>query len=127
MSLRYLDDPAALNRYLDLREERDRIDDELDALAPTILQALEMEDDERAEARGHVLSAKVRRTYAYSAEVAETAAYLRDLRARERSVGTATVESATGYIEVKASPATKADRSRALGAEAVTAALAVAA
>ena len=122
--LRHLDDPDDLERYLDLRAERDRLDAELDALAPVVLAALEAEDDGQAEARGFVLSAEVRRTYGYSAEVTETEAYLCDLRAAERASGAATVERATGYVKVSRSPATRADRARALGAEAVTAALA---
>lgn len=123
-ALRHLDDPDDLERFLDLREERDRIDAELAALAPVILAALEAEDDGQTEARGYVLAAKVRRSYAYSAEVEETAGYLRDLKARERSVGTAAVDGVTSYVEVKASRATSADRARAFAAEAVTAALA---
>ena len=83
-SLRGLDDPDDLARYLDLREERDRIDAELSALAPVILRALEDEDDGRFCVRGLTLEARVRRTYAYSEEERETAQYLSDLRAAER-------------------------------------------
>ena len=111
--LRALDDPADLRRYLDLRAERARIDAELDALAPVILAALEDEDGGRAEADGHALEACVRRTYAYSPEVVETEAYLRDLRAAERANGVATVETATGYVRVTRSPTEAADRARA--------------
>lgn len=127
MSLRYLDDPDDLRRYLDLREERDRIDAELDALAPVILRALEMEDDGKASARGFELEACVRRTYAYSDAVTEAETYVRECRAAERASGTATVDKATGYVRVTRSPVAKADTLRALGAEAVTAALAEAA
>ncbi|PAP78011.1 hypothetical protein, partial [Rubrivirga marina] len=98
--LRYLDDPADLDRFLDLREERDRIDAELDALAPTILRALEMEDDERASARGYTLEARVRRTYGYSDAVTEAERYVRDCKAAERAAGTATIDTATGYVRV---------------------------
>ena len=125
-SLRGLDDPDDLARYLDLREERDRIDAELSALAPVILRALEDEDDGRFCVRGLTLEARVRRTYAYSEEERETAQYLSDLRAAERSRGLATVTAATGYVRVSKTPAVEADRLRALGAEAVTAARAAA-
>ena len=124
--LRHLDDPADLRRFLDLRAERERIDAELDALSPVILAALDAEDDGRADADGFTLESCVRRTYAYSAEVEETAGYLRDLKARERSVGTATVDAVTAYVRVTRSPAARGDHARALGAEAVTAALAAA-
>lgn len=123
-ALRYLDDPADLDRYLDLREELDRLDAELDALAPTILQALEMEDDGRASARGYTLEACVRRTYGYSDAVTEAEVYVRECRAAERASGAAAVEAATGYVRVTRDPAAAADHARALGAEAVTAALA---
>lgn len=127
MPLRYLDDPDDLDRFLDLREERDRIDAELDSLAPVILAALEDEDDGQTSARGYVLRAKVRRTYAYPSEVADVSRYLAEIKAAARSDGTATVDKATGYVEVKASRPIEADRLRALAAEAVTAALAQAA
>ena len=120
--LRHLDDPADLRRFLDLRAERERIDAELDALSPVILAALDAEDDGRADADGFTLESCVRRTYAYSAEVEETAGYLRDLKARERAVGTTTVDAVTSYVRVTRSPAARVDRARALGAEAVTAA-----
>ena len=127
MALRTLDDPSDLDRFLDLRAERDRLDAELDALAPVILRALEDEDDGRASARGFTLEACVRRTYTYSEEERQTAAYLRDLRAAERARGLATVDTVTGYVRVTRDRARAADRTRADGAEAVTAALAAAA
>ena len=122
MPLRHLDDPADLDRFLDLREERDRIDAELEKLAPVILAALEDEDDGRDSARGFVLEARVRRTYAYSADVAEAEAYVRDCKAAERSSGVATVTAATGFVRVTRDRARDADRLRAAAAEATTAA-----
>ena len=123
-ALRALDDPADLDRYLDLRAERDRIDAALDALAPVILAALDAEDDGRTEARGFTLESCVRRTYAYSDDVAEAERYVRECKAAERASGSATVASATGYVRVTRDPAASADVARALAAEAVTAALA---
>ncbi len=125
-SLRGLDDPDDLARFLDLRAERDRIDGELAALGPVILRALEDEDDGRFCARGLTLEARVRRSYAYSEEERETAQYLSDLRAAERARGLATVTAATGYVRVTKTPAVEADRLRASAAEAVTAARAAA-
>jgi len=119
--LRALDVPRDLDRYLDLRERRDEIDTELETLARVILTALEAEDDGQTEARGYVLSAKVRRTYAYSETVAEGERYVRDCKAAERASGVATLATATGYVEVKRSPMAHADRLLALAAEAVTA------
>ena len=98
--------------------ERARIDEELAVLAPVILAALEDEDDGSTEADGHTLEACMRRTYAYSEEVVEAEAYLKDLRAAERANGTAT---ATGYVRVTRSPTEAADRApadAALAAEA---------
>ena len=112
-TLRALDDPGDLDRFLDLRAERDRIDDELAALSPVILAAVEAEDGGRFDARGLQLEACTRRGYAYSDEVRETEAYLKDLRAAERSNGTATVTTATGYVRVSANRAEARDHARA--------------
>lgn len=112
-TLRGLDDPDDLTRYLDLRAERARIDDELAALAPLILEALELEDDGRLDVRGLTLEARTKRTYAYSDEVLETEAYLKDLRAAERGNGVARLRTATGYVRVSANRADAADHARA--------------
>lgn len=122
--LRHLDDPADLDRFLDLRAERDRIDAELSALSPLILAALEAEDGERADARGFTLEARVRRTYGYSGHVTEAETYVRECKAAERASGSATLSTATGYVRVSRNAATQTDAARALGAEAVAAALA---
>lgn len=121
MPLRFLDDPADLDRYLDLREERERVDAELAALAPVILEALEAEDDGRAEARGFVLSAKVRRSYRYPQECADVARYLREIQAAARADGSAAVDTVTGYVEARRSRPSRADVLLAVEAEARTA------
>ena len=64
------------------------------------------------------MEAYVRRTYAYSEEVVETETCLKDLRAAERAHGTATVETATGYVRVTRSLTEAADRGRADAAQA---------
>ena len=120
--LRHLDDPADLDRYLDLRAERDRIDAELSALSPVILAALDAEDDGRTEARGFALESCVRRTYDYSETVTEAETYVRECKAAERASGSATVASATGYVRVSESPTARADRLRSLAAIAENAA-----
>ena len=120
--LRHLDDPADLDRYLDLRQERDRIDAELAALSPVILEALEAEDDGRAAARGLTLEARVRRTYGYSEHVREAEAYVKECKAAERASGSAALASATGYVRVERDRALAADHARATAAEAVAAA-----
>ena len=112
-TLRALDDPGDLQRYLDLRAERARIDDELATLAPLILDALEREDGGRLDVQGLTLEARTKRTYAYSDEVVETEAYLKDLRAAERSSGTAHVTTATGYVRVSFNRVAATDRARA--------------
>ena len=112
-TLRALDDPGDLQRYLDLRAERARIDDELATLAPVILDALEREDGGRLDVQGLTLEARTKRTYAYSDEVVETEAYLKDLRAAERSNGTAYVTTATGYVRVSVNRVAATNRARA--------------
>ena len=121
--LRYLDDPSDLDRYLDLRAERERIDADLAALAPVILAALDEEDDGRTEARGYLIESAVRRTYDYPAEVGQVATYLAEIKASARADGSASVADVTSFVRVKRSPTVRADRARALAAEAVTAAL----
>ena len=111
-TLRALDDPDDLRRFLDLRSERDRIDAELASLSPVILAALEAEDGSRLDVSGYVIEARIRRSYAYSDEVTETEAYLRDLRATERGNGVARVTQATGYVQVSRSRAEADDRAR---------------
>ena len=111
-TLRALDDPDDLTRYLDLRAERARIDDELAALAPVILDALEREDGQRLSVQGLLLEARTKRTYTYSDEVVETESYLKDLRAAERANGVARVRTATGYVQVSANRAEAADHAR---------------
>lgn len=123
-SLRHLDDADDLARYLDLRAERDRVDAALALLSPVILEALEAEDDGQHSARGLVLAACVRRTYAYSEHVQEAEAYVRECKAAERASGSATLATATGYVKVTRDRAVAADRARATAAEAVAAALA---
>ena len=123
-ALRHLDDPADLDRFLDLRAERERIDAELAALSPVILEALEAEDGERADARGLTLEARVRRTYGYSDHVTEVEAYVRECKAAERASGSATLATVTGYVRVSRNAASVTDRAHALGSEAVAAALA---
>ena len=99
-TLRALDDASDLDRFLDLRRERDRIDAELAALSPVILAALQAEDGGRLDVAGFTLEACTRPAYAYSPEVVETEAYLKDLRAAERKSGTARRTSATEYVRV---------------------------
>ena len=120
--LRRLDDPDDLRRYLDLRDERDRIDAALAEIAPRILAALEFEDGGRAEAYGVTLEACVRRTYTYSDDVTDAETYAREVRALERSNGLATLATATGYVRVTRSTATASDHAHATGLEATLAA-----
>ncbi|WP_412060343.1 hypothetical protein [Rubrivirga sp. IMCC45206] len=122
--LRALDDPDDLRRFLDLREERDRIDADLAQLAPVILAALDEEDDGRTEARGYVIESATRRTYDYPPEVGQVADYLAEIKATARADRSASVADVTSFIRVKRSPTVRADRARALAAEAVTATLA---
>ncbi|WP_412070395.1 hypothetical protein [Rubrivirga sp. IMCC43871] len=122
--LRALDDPADLDRFLDLRAERERIDDALAQLAPVILAALDEEDDGRTETRGYLIESATRRTYDYPPEVGEVARYLAEIKATARADRSASVVEVTEFVRVKRSPTVRADRARALAADAVTATLA---
>ena len=99
-ALRALDDPADLRRYLDLKERVRSLTAEMKALEPTIYDALENEDDGRAEAHGFSLEAAISRSYTYPSATQEAERALRERKARDRQTGAATIKAATGFVRV---------------------------
>jgi hypothetical protein len=108
-SLRALDDPNDLRRYLALKAERKRIDAELDALAPAIYSALLDEDGSRFETADPtglpvVLEVRTRRSYEYSPRVQQMEAELKALKSYEQTARIAGCTKATGYVVVSKAP-----------------------
>ena len=99
-TLRTLDNPADLARYLSLKAERKRLDAELKALEPAIFAALLDEDGSTFDAGGLTLSVRTRRTYEYSPAVDALSAELKALKTYEEKAGVAACIRATGYVTV---------------------------
>ncbi|WP_420455745.1 hypothetical protein [Rubrivirga sp.] len=103
-TLRTLDDPADLARYLRLKAERKRLDAELKALEPTIYSALLDEDGSTFDTDGLTLSVRTRRTYEYSPAVDALAGELKALKTYEVKARIAACTKATGYVAVTKTP-----------------------
>ena len=99
-TLRTLDDPADLARYLHLKAERKRLDAELKALEPAIYSALLDEDGATADALGFTLAVRTRRSFEYSPAVDRLAGELKALKTYEEKAGVAACTRATGYVVV---------------------------
>jgi len=99
--LRYLDDQKPLERYLEIKAEMKRLDEELKALQPLILTALWEEPENRAEYMGCELTIGTRRTFQYSEAVEEMQDTVRMLKKQEEQDGTAVMVRHTSYIVVK--------------------------
>lgn len=103
--LRSLEDPTTLKRYLELKAEARRIDEELKGLHPLIYDALTDEPAEEGRQSvslwGHTLTARVRKTYQYSDKAQALSAQLREMKRMEERDGTAQIARATGYVEVR--------------------------
>lgn len=106
-TLRTLDNPADLARYLDLKAERKRIDAEIKALEPVIYCSLLDEDGATADVLGHTLTVRTRRSYEYSPAVERLSDELKALKTYEEKAGIAACSRATGFVTVTRSrPAT---------------------
>ncbi|WP_457651332.1 hypothetical protein [Rhodocaloribacter sp.] len=99
--LRYLDDERPLKRYLEIKAEMKRLEEELRELQPVILAALWEEPDERAEYAGYELTVGARRTYAYSERVETLKKELKALKKQEEQDGTATLIRHTSFVVVR--------------------------
>ncbi|MEL7170378.1 MAG: hypothetical protein AAGN64_13615 [Bacteroidota bacterium] len=108
--LRYLDSPAPLRRYLEIKAEMKRLAAELADLEGEIYAAVDYEDDGKATAYGYQLEACVRRSYAYSDAVQALEKQVRTMKAAERSNGTAEITKATGFVRVTECPPVVPDR-----------------
>ncbi|MEL6771483.1 MAG: hypothetical protein AAFP18_10505 [Bacteroidota bacterium] len=98
--LRTLDDPADLDRYLELKAEVKRLTAEMKALEPTILNSLMDEDGDRAEHLGCTLEVRSRRRWSYSSYVDQLAAELKAMKKLEEANGTAKLEAITSHVAV---------------------------
>ncbi len=101
MSLRYLDDQTPLIRYLELKAEIRRLEEELKALQPVILAALWEEPEHRTEYAGYELTVGTRRSYAYSEHVDRLQEELRALKKQEEQDGTALIKRHTSFVVVR--------------------------
>ena len=104
-TLRTLDNPADLDRYLSLKAERKRLDAEIKDLEPVIYSALLDEDGSRFDRSGLTLSVRTRRTYEYSPAVDALADELAARKSYEVKARIAACVKATGYVAVTSSPA----------------------
>lgn len=100
--LRYLDDEAPLQRYLEIKAEMKRLQAELEELQPLILTALWEEPDQEAFYQGYQLTVGTRRTYQYSEAVAALQKELKSLKKREEQEGTAVLSRHTSFVVVRA-------------------------
>ena len=91
--MRHLDSIAPLDQYLELKAEIKRLDEEMRALQPLLLDALMDEPGETFEHRGYRLSIQRRRTYAYSEAVDALKDDLRHLRRQEEATGIAQIRT----------------------------------
>ena len=103
-TLRTLDNPADLVRYLDLKAERKRLDAEIKALEPVIYCALLDEDGSTADLLGHTLAVRTRRTYEYSPAVERLSDELKALKTYEEKASVASCTRATGFVTVRKAP-----------------------
>ena len=99
-TLRTLDNPADLDRYLSLKAERKRLDAEIKDLEPVIYSALLDEDGSTFDRSGLTLSVRTRRTYEYSPAVDALAGELAARKRYEEKAGLAACTRATGYVTV---------------------------
>ena len=118
--LRHLDDPDDLRRYVALKVRLRDLAAEVKAMEPAIYDALDAEPSRSAACDGFTLAPAVRRSYAYSDDVAELEGLVREMKAVERSRGLAECVGATGYVVVREDAAGADDRARAAAAEART-------
>lgn len=102
-TLRTLDNPEDLDRYLTLKAERKRLDAEIKDLEPVIYSSLLDEDGSTFERSGLTLSVRTRRSYEYSPAVEALADELAARKRYEERVGLAACTRATGYVEVRSS------------------------
>jgi hypothetical protein len=100
--LRALDDQQPLERFLALKAEIKRLEEELAELQPLILSALYDEPEQRTTFRGVELSVGMRRTWAYSEAVEKLEDELKALKKHEERAGIAAVSRYTSYVITKA-------------------------
>lgn len=102
MTLRALDDPQPLERFLELKAEIKRLEEELAALQPLILAALYDEPEQRTTFHGFELTIGTRRTWVYSEAVEKLEDELKALKKHEEQTGLAEVSRYTSYVITKA-------------------------
>ncbi|MEM1268422.1 MAG: hypothetical protein AAGI08_00105 [Bacteroidota bacterium] len=102
--LRSLDEPAKLDRYLELKAEIKRLTAELKEIEPEILDALmaEPEEDGKQAVRhlGCEITVQRRKSYRYSEGLEEMMEDVKLLKAREQRDGTAEVVKETAFLRV---------------------------
>lgn len=101
MPLRYLDDQAELDRFLELKAEKERIESELEGLKPLILSAVMEEPDGKAEHLGFELSYYRRKSYDYSEKVVEMEKQLKAAKKYEEASGIAEITKQQAILVVK--------------------------
>lgn len=102
--LRALDTTEPLDRYLELRAEIERLQEELEALKPQITAALWDEPEQHTLYRGCEISLGERRYFDYSEHVSQLQEELRALKMLERANGTAKQSKHISFPVVKVLP-----------------------
>lgn len=102
MSLRHLDDPTILDRYLELKAQIKAAEEEIDAIKDRIFYALQEEPEAKAVHLGCELSIQYRTQYEYTPETRIKEQELKALKKYEEAAGVAAIVKQTGYVVVRA-------------------------
>lgn len=102
MPLRTLDDQSILDRYLELRAEKERIEEELEGIKPEILSAVIDEPEMRGTHNGFEFTVQFRQYWDYSDHVEKLTKELKATKKYEEAHNIATVKKAIGVLYCKA-------------------------
>jgi len=89
MSLRFLDSDAPLRRFIEIKSEIARLQDEIEELKPLITAALWEEPENVTVFMGHEIKLATRRYFEYSKAVETLAKTLKERKKQEETDGTA--------------------------------------
>jgi hypothetical protein len=99
--MRYLDDLTPVQRYLALKAEMERLQDDMEELKPLLAAALMEEPDGTFEYAGFRFELGSRRTYVYSEAVQELEEELRARKKEEERGGIAELKRYTAFPVVR--------------------------
>lgn len=102
MPLRTLDDQSILDRFLELRAEKKRIEEELERLKPEILSSVIDEPEMRGTHNGFEFTVQYRKYWDYSDHVAKLTEELKATKHYEEAHDIATVKKSVAVLYCKA-------------------------